>query len=77
MTGQVLDALNQPLVFFLLLVGTGGFLVVGELQAIARERRRSAGEGGATGRPTAVGSPGPGRRYRLVLLAAAALLLVS
>jgi signal peptidase I len=38
--GYVLYALSQPLVFFLLLVGTGGFLIVGELQTIVREIRR-------------------------------------
>ena len=38
--GYVLYALRQPLVFFLLLVGTGGFLIAGELQAIVREIRR-------------------------------------
>jgi hypothetical protein len=36
----VLYTLTQPLVFFLLLVGTGGFLIVGELQTIVREIRR-------------------------------------
>jgi hypothetical protein len=61
---------------FVLLAGTGGFLIVGELRMIAREFRRTAG-GGATERAASVGSPGLGRRYRLTLLAAAGLLLVS
>ena len=47
-TGNVLDALNQPLVFFLLLVGTGCFLIAGELQTMVRESRRTARQGGAT-----------------------------
>jgi signal peptidase len=38
--GYVLYTLTQPLVFFLLLLGTGGFLIVGELQTIMREIRR-------------------------------------
>ena len=75
--GNVLDALNQPLAVFLLLVGTGGFLLVGELQTIARQVRRKAGEGGAPERATSVGSSGLGRRYRLTLLFGAGLLLAS
>ena len=71
-----MDALNQPLVFFLLLVGTGGFLIAGELQTMAREFRRTAGQGGATGRATSVGSPALGRRYRLTLFLGAGLLLI-
>ena len=77
MTSQVLDALNQPLVVFLLLVGTGGFLIVGELQTMARETRRKAGEGGAPERATSVGSLGTMRRHRVGLLVLAALILVS
>ncbi len=77
MTGHVLDIVNQPLGFFLLLVGTGSFLIVGELRAVARGIRRTAGSGGATDGATSVRSPGPGRRYRLGLLAAAGLLLLS
>ena len=38
--GYVLYALSQPLVLFILLGGTGGFLIIGELQTIAREIRR-------------------------------------
>ena len=72
--GHVLDAMNQPLVVFMLLVGTGGFLIAGELQTIAREVRRKAGGGGATKRATSVGSSGLGRQYRLTLLAAAGIL---
>jgi hypothetical protein len=75
--GQVLDALNQPLVVLLLLVGTGGFVIVGELQTMALEIRWRAGDGRATGNATSVGSPGLGRRYRLTLLGASLLLLVS
>jgi len=76
-TGHVLDALNQPIVFVLLLVGTGGFLIAGELQTIARGFRRTAGRGGATTRATSSGSPALGRRYRLTLLVGAGLLLFS
>ena len=71
-----MNALNQPLVFFLLLVGTGGFLIAGELQTMARDFRRTAGQGGATGRATSVGSPALGRRYRLTLFLGAGLLLI-
>ena len=77
MTVHVLDALNQPIVFLLLLVGTGGFLIAGELQTIARGFRRTAGRGGATARATSSGSPALGRRYRLTLLVLAGLLLMS
>jgi len=74
--GLLLDILNQPLVVFVLLAGTGGFLIVGEVRMIAREFRRPAG-GGPAASAASVGSPGLGRRYRLTLLAAAGLLLVS
>ena len=43
--GYLLHLLHQPLVFLLLLLGTGGILVVGELQTIRAElgeRRKSA-----------------------------------
>ena len=76
MAGHLLDVLNQPLVVFVLLAGTGGFLIVGELRMIAREFRRTAG-GGAAESAASVSSPGLGRRYRLTVLAAAGLLLVS
>ena len=71
-----MNALNQPLVFFLLLLGTGGFLIAGELQTMARDFRRTAGQGGETGRATSVGSPALGRRYRLTLFLGAGLLLI-
>ena len=77
MTGNVLAALNQPLVFFLLLVGTGCFLIAGELQTMVRESRRTARQVGATRKATSVGSPALGRRYRLTLFAASGLLLIS
>ena len=38
--GYLLYALSQPAVFFLLFIGTGGFLIVGEVQTIVREIRR-------------------------------------
>jgi signal peptidase len=38
--GYVLYALSQPLVFLILLGGTGGFLIIGEIQTIVREIRR-------------------------------------
>ena len=77
MTGYLMDALNQTPVVFLLLVGTGGFLLVGELHTVAREIRQKAGVGDASGRAASAGSPGPGRRYRLALLAGSVVLLVS
>jgi hypothetical protein len=76
-TGHWLDLLNQPDVFFLLLVGSGGFLIVGELQSIMRRTRRSAGKSDATGTSTSVRPCGLGRQYRLGLLATAGLLLLS
>jgi hypothetical protein len=76
-TGEVLDALKQPLVVFLLLVGSGGFLIARELRAVARGIRRKAGDGDATGRVTSVRSTGLGRRYYFTVLAATALLLMS
>ena len=38
--GYVLYTLRLPLVFFLLLAATGGFLIAGQLKAIVREIRR-------------------------------------
>lgn len=38
--GYGLHVLRQPLAFLLLLLGTGGFLVFGEIRSIAREIRR-------------------------------------
>jgi outer membrane biosynthesis protein TonB len=75
--GNVLDVLNQPVVFFLLLVGSGGFLIAGEVEAIARAVRRTAGENEANGKAAPVRSLGPARRYRLTLLFAAGILLLS
>jgi outer membrane biosynthesis protein TonB len=75
--GNVLDVLNQPVVFFLLLVGSGGFLIAGEVEAIARAVRRTAGENEANGKAAPVRSLGLGRRYRLTLLFAAGILLLS
>jgi hypothetical protein len=75
--GEVLDALKQPLVVFLMLAGAGGIVVVGELRTMAREVRRKAGEGRATERATSAGSPSLSRRYRLTLLFAAGLLVAS
>jgi signal peptidase len=39
--GYVLHLLHQPIVFLLLLLGTGGILVVGEVQTIWHELRRN------------------------------------
>jgi signal peptidase I len=39
--GYVLHLLHQPIVFLFLLLGTGGMLVVGEVQAIWKELRES------------------------------------
>ena len=77
MLGNVLDVLNQPVVFFLLLVGSGGFLIAGEVEAIARAVRWTAGENEANGKAAPVRSLGPARRYRLTLLFAAGILLLS
>ncbi len=41
--GYVLYTLRQPLVFFILLLGTAGFLIAGELRTIGREIRRLRG----------------------------------
>ena len=77
MTGYVADALSRPYLYFLLLVAAGGFLVVGELLMAVRELGRTPGHGGATRWAPSVDSPGLGRRGRLALLAAVALLLIS
>lgn len=47
--GYVLNLLHEPLVFFLLLFGTGGVLIFGEIQSIWREittHRRKAPDAG-------------------------------
>jgi signal peptidase I len=47
--GYLLHLLHQPIVFLLLLLGTGGILVVGELSTIWHELRQSRHESQATG----------------------------
>jgi signal peptidase len=46
--GYLLHLLHQPIVFLLLLLGTGGVLVVGELSTIWHELRQSRRESQAT-----------------------------
>ena len=46
--GYALHLLHQPIVFLLLLLGTGGILVIGELRAIWRELRQRRREPRAT-----------------------------
>jgi signal peptidase len=42
--GYAVHVLRQPAAFLLLLLGTGGYLIVGELRTIARELRRMTRE---------------------------------
>jgi hypothetical protein len=42
--GYAVHVLRQPPAFLLLLLGTGGFLIVGEIRTIVQELRRLTGK---------------------------------
>ena len=42
--GYAVHVLRQPPAFLLLLLGTGGFLIVGEIRTIVQELRRMTGK---------------------------------
>jgi hypothetical protein len=71
-----MGALDQPVLVFLLLVGAGATVVVGELLSLGR-RIRAGGAGSTIGLAASSGASGLTRRYRITLLAVSLFVLVG